>query len=362
MLSFIPNYTVEGVSTQQFHAVMDALDHVRTLAKGDPKSFYKPRVMVPPPFLDPESKIIFKNSLAEVVGIARPTPEFEGKCYAVFFTASDGKIKLSIRFDMQCISNFGNFGGLELAITRPEGVIEYFWLPTVEHVFQFIKAMTVVGAHDVLYNVICAEKPVGAKKATAEGKFDVKAGNWSAISEDVMMVLPSFNLKNKPFFDLMCDFSKYAKANGVEPEDVEFVEANGDGIYGNGAGEPGKEIRAMMNDEQYIVFTNPDLEGDATKGKNILGRALKKAFEIVEKCGCDYKELVIGEIAFLTEPEETPDFSEPLAREGSVMVVKDEPKNESSDEDSSKRQRVETTLHLPPSGRTMSFGRSLSHV
>jgi hypothetical protein len=353
MLSFIPTYTAPILLTaQQFHAVKAAFDHVHELAKGDPKSFYKPRVMVPPPFLDPESKIIFKNSFAEVVGIARPTPEFEGKCYAVFFVASDGKKKLSIRFDMQCISNFGNFGGLNLAITRPDGVIEYFWLPTVEHVFQFIKALTVVGALVVLSDVICAEKPVGAKKATAEGKFDAKAGNWFSISEAVMMVLPSFNLKNKPFFDLMCEFSKYAKANGVEPEDVEFVEANGDVNYGNGAGEPDKKIRAMMNDEDYIVFTNPDLEGDATKGKNILGRALKKAFMVVEECGCNYNELVIGDIMFLTEPEETPDSSEPLAREGSVMVVKDEPKDESSDEDSSKRQCL--------GGRSMSYGRSLS--
>ena len=360
------DYTVPfALTPKQFHAVKKAFDNVK--AKGDVKSFYTPRAMITPPFLKSAVMPVFGNSVVKVYGIARKTPEFEGECYSVLFDKTeDCKKKLSIRFDMQCFSNFVGFGGLDLAITRPDGAIENFWLPTVEHVFQFVKTLT-VSSDDALLameNVVGAKKPVEAKKATAEGKLDVESGRWFEFAKGVMMVLPSFNLKNRPFFDLMSEVLDYAKSNGVDPKDVVFVEANSDKHYGSGVTKPTKEQSLTLSDEDYIKWNNPDLvdEGCVFPGANTLGLALGKAFEAVVECGGDYSKLVVGDIMFLTNPEEKEEVAAAVAPLGRSLSVMEEGEVEAE----SKRQRTESepepSLHTapPPSGRSMSRSMSVA--
>ena len=350
MLAYVPTYTCPIVLThKQYAAVKKAFDDVK--AKGDPKSFYTPRAVVTPPFLERVAKPVFKNSTAKVFGIARPTLEFEGKFYSVFFKTEGGKKKLSYRFDRQGLSNFVGFGGLTIDITNPNGVVESFWFSTLEHLFQFIKALAVLSddALVALENVITAKKPVDAKKATGKGKLDVEKSVWPSISKNVMMVLPSFNLKNLPFFDLMAKLLKYAKENGVEPEDVEFVEANDDVNYGSGVREPSKEMALMMDDEYFIKYTNPDLEGGILHGQNILGLALKEAFGYVAKCDGKYSELEFGQI--LAETVQ----SAALVKSAVVVVVKDELEEGEDEEDTEAKRQCLAWRSV--SGRTPSFVR-----
>ena len=262
-----------------------------------------------------------------------------------------------VYFDMQGFSNFVGFGGIDFDITNPDGVVEKLWLPTVEHVFQLIKTLTVQSeeALSVLAAVVGAPTPGKAKQATANGKLAVTKEGWFDIAARVMMQLPSFNLKNLEFFQLMSQVYKYARENDVDPANVSFVEANSDAIYGSGVKNPPKEESLTMTDEDFIKYTNPDFEGGSLPGGNVLGLALKEAFKYIGACEGNYDKLTVTTIKLFADSRTQPMA---LARQGSV-VVKEEPKDE--DEDNSDAKRICTNGRTMSCARTMSCSRTLSH-
>ena len=309
MLIHINDYLVPllKLTSEQFNAIKSAMDEVeskggcKTDENGKCVGYYNPRETLPLPFIKIEpDPMVYATDDVQVDGVAKSSPAFDGKCYSVL---KDGANRLWICFTKQCLSNFCWFGGMKCRVLLPDGSTYLFKLPTLEHSFQLIKALTVFSEDGFAATgkVLRAAKPGDAKQATGF-KSGLKVGDlWNAISEPVMEKLVLLNLANKAFFEVMMEIKTFAEGLGIPFGNVFFAESNDDKVYGWGVNEP-KD--AGLSDKEYYEATIPVLLGEEFPGRNVLGNALKKAFEKVATSGIDdHEKLVVGDIVFALADE-----------------------------------------------------------
>lgn len=298
--NFVETITLfPALTAEQLSHVCGALEKQRTIS-------YSPRKLLPISFLDPgfdpekdagervdrlwdDALLVRKEKIPDMVvyGIVNEDPSFDDSTFWLckVLNPLTGIFEVHYFFKKQGLSNFiGWGGGLTLKLTEATVMT----LPTIEHAFQFTKALTVKTEQGckAAVEVMLSEKPLGAKRATGRGKLDMPKddSSWDRKSARVMKHLVASNLTNRSFYDMLSKLLRLSTVVlGVSGRRVFVHEGSEDDVYGikllPGAENPLKNLKTYNADGTH----NWD-------GGDVLGKALTQAMILVRLSSMDHEK------------------------------------------------------------------------